>query len=109
MTAAHAGPDMPTISHPNSDRMTAGTLSYAAAPMQAEEPPPPAHSAHYGPHDGFFVTGCLNCRFCGDAGHPHKPERWMCARTMMECHEARNKPDACGYGARLYKDAISGR
>lgn len=91
MTATHTRPD-----------------ALAAAPMQAEEPPPPQY-IDYGPGPGFYIVGCLNCRFCGDAGHPHKPERWMCARTMMECHEARNMPDACGYGARLYKDAISGR
>ena len=96
MTATHAGLD---------------TLS---APMQAEEPPPPNRSAHYGPGPDFFVTGCLNCRFCGDAGHPHKPERWVCARAVDEagehlCYMLRNDPTMCGLQARWHKDAITGR
>lgn len=76
--------------------------------MQPEEPPPPVLTAYAGPGKSFYVIGCLNCRYCGDAGHPHKPERWMCERTAMECHEARNKPNACGIGARLFRDALAG-
>lgn len=73
------------------------------------EPPPPARDPYAGPGGDFFVVGCLNCRYCGDAGHPHKPERWMCSRTAMACHEARNMPNACGCGARLFADALTGR
>ena len=86
------------------------------------EPPPPKHAAYAGPGEDFFVVGCLNCRFCGDAGHPHKPERWVCAMTksirlvdgdddmvLMPCHETRNDPKLCALKAQWFKDAITGR
>ena len=96
MTATHAGLD---------------TLS---APMQAEEPPPPKHPAHYGPHEGFFVTGCLNCAHCRDDGFPEFPERWVCAAQASQgnryfCQEARNTPTFCALKAQWFKDAITGR
>lgn len=97
MTAQHAGPD--------ALRIPTG---------QAEEPPPPNRSAHYGPSEDFFVTGCLNCAHCRDDGSPHKPERWVCAGIVDEagphlCYMARNDPTLCALQARFYRDALIGR
>lgn len=69
------------------------------------EPPPPADQ---------FSRVCRDCSHCNGHDEPDKPWRWLCAHpkaagTPGWCEWAREHPEACGRGAKWFKDALGGR